>query len=137
MARWITTLGAVAAAATLATLGIAGTLSPTQTDSTAVTAQARSVAVEFFRLQNERRYDSTCRLLSRGFLRSHRLRDRRTCAAVMRVVFVWNGKIDFRIGKVTREGERLIVRAVADRAPGRIVLVPENGELRILAVEGD
>jgi hypothetical protein len=136
MARWITTLGAVAVAATLATLGIAGTFSATKTDSTAVTAQARRVAVEFFRSQNERRYADTCRLLARGFISSHALRDRRTCTAVMRVVFVWNGKIDFRIGKVTREGERLIVRAVADRAPGRIVLVREDGALRILAVQG-
>ena len=100
-------------------------------------AEARSVAVEFFRSQNERRYDDTCRLLSRGFIESHALRDRRTCAAVMRVGFVWNGQIKFRISRITREGSHVVVRAVADGAPGRIVLVPEDGALRILAVEGD
>jgi hypothetical protein len=99
--------------------------------------EARSAAVEFFRSQNERRYDDTCRVLSRGFYASHGLRDRQTCAAVLRVTFVWNSKIEFRIGRVTREGSRVVVQAIADGAPGRIVLVREDGALRILAVEGD
>lgn len=99
--------------------------------------EARSFAVEFFRAQNERRYDDTCRMLSRGFYASHGLRDLQTCAAVLRVASVWNGKIEFRIGKATREGSRVVVQAVADGAPGRIVLVPEDGALRIFAVEGD
>jgi len=101
----------------------------------ALSAQARAVAVEFFRSQNERRYDDTCRLLSHEFYESHGLRDRRTCAAVLRVAFVWSGKIDFQIGRATREGDRVVVRAVADGAPGRIVLVRESGALRILALE--
>ena len=66
----------------------------------------------------------------------HALRDRRTCAAVSRVVFVWNLKIDFWIGKVVREGDHFAVQAVADGAPGLIVLVREDGSLKILAVEG-
>jgi hypothetical protein len=102
-----------------------------------VATEARSVTVQFFRSQNERRYDDTCRILSRGFLASHGLRDRQTCAAVMRVAFVWNGKVEFRIGSVTREGSHVVVHAVADGAPGRIVLVQEDGALRIFAVEGD
>jgi hypothetical protein len=104
---------------------------------TPTATEARSVAVEFFRSQNERRYDDTCRMLSRGFYASHGLRDRHTCAAVLRVASVWNGKIEFRIGKVAREGSRVVVQAMADGTPGRIVLVPEDGVLRILAVEGD
>jgi len=136
MARWIT-FGAVAAASTIGTLGIGGTFSPANTRSTAVTAQARNVAAEFFLSQNERRYETTCRLLSRAFIRSHALRDRRTCTAVMRVAFVWSGKIDYRIGRVTHEGDHVVVHAVADGAPGKIVLVSEDGRLRILAVAGD
>src|SRR5581483_1977294 len=54
---------------------------------------------------------------------------------VLRVAFVWSGKIDFQIGRATREGDRVVVRAVADGAPGRIVLVRESGALRILALE--
>jgi hypothetical protein len=36
--------------------------------------RVHAVATEFFRSQNERRYDDTCRLFSRGFCRTHRLR---------------------------------------------------------------
>lgn len=99
-----------------------------------VVVEARGVAVEFFRSQNERRYDDTCRLLSHGFIKSHGLRDKRTCAAVMRVAFVWNGRIEFRIGKVTLDGNRVVVQATADGSPGGIVLVREEGDLKILAV---
>ena len=105
-------------------------------DGVGLAAQARQVAVEFFRSQNERRYDDLCGLLSRGFIRAHALRDRRTCAVVARVAFVWSLKIDFRIGKFVRVGDRLVVQAVADGAPGLIVLVREDGSLKILAVEG-
>ena len=133
MARWMA-VWAAAAASLFSTLVLAG-------DSLAagrsMATEARGVAVEFFRSQNERRYDDVCRMLSRGFYASHGLRDRRTCAAVLRVASVWNGKIEFRIGKVTREGSRVVVQAIADRAPGRLVLVPEDGALRIFAVEGD
>ena len=128
-----------AAAAALATslvaaLGLAGDV-PAAGQSIAV--EARGVATEFFRSQNERRYDDTCRVVSRGFIESHALRDQRTCAAVLRVVFVWNGQIVFRIGRVSQEGSRVVVRAVADGAPGRMVLVREGGLLRILELDGD
>jgi hypothetical protein len=102
----------------------------------AFAVQAQHVAFEFFQSQNERRYDDLCALFSRGFIRAHALRDRRTCAAVTRVAFVWNGKIDFRIGKLVRTGDHYAVQAVADGAPGLIVLVREGGSLKILAVEG-
>jgi hypothetical protein len=54
----------------------------------------------------------------------------------MRVEFVWNLRIDFRIGTITNEGDRVVVRAVVDGTRGRLVLVRENGSLRILAVQG-
>lgn len=137
MARLWAVSGLVATISVVGTVAIAGTFSAASgNDSVATEAQARSVAVEFFRSQNERRYDDTCRLLSRGFYRTHALRDRQTCTAVMRVAFVWSGKIVFRIGPVARERDRLVVHAVADGAPGRIVLVREDGSLRILAVQG-
>lgn len=132
MARWMA-IWTAAITSLFSTFGVAG-------DSLAagrsIVTEARSVAAEFFRSQNERRYDDTCRMLSRGFYASHGLRDRQTCTAVLRVAFVWSGKIEFRIGKATREGSRVVVQAVADGAPGRIVLLPEDGALRILAVEG-
>jgi hypothetical protein len=130
----LTTTGAALATSLVATLGLAGDV---RAAGQTVAVEARGVAVEFFRSQNERRYDDTCRVLSRGFIESHALRDRRTCAAVLRIVSVWNGQIAFRIGKATIEGSRVVVRAVADGAPGRIVLVREGGLLRILELDGD
>jgi len=136
MARW-TVFGAVVAAVALATVGIGGTIWPQRKSNWGATeAQARTVAIQFFRSQNDRRYEVTCRLLSLGFIRTHALRNRLTCTAVMRIAFVWSGRIDYRIGSVTREADRVVVRAFADGAPGRLVLVREDGALRILAVEG-
>lgn len=117
-------------------MGIGGTFSlHGRSEGSVAEAQARSLAVRFFRSQNERRYEVTCRLLSRHFLKTHALRDRKTCTAVMRVAFVWSGRIDFRIGTVTREADRVVVHALADGAPGRLVFVQEGGALRILAVQ--
>jgi hypothetical protein len=135
MARW-TAFGVLLAAVALATMGIGGTLWPERKSNWSATeAQARSVAIEFFRSQNDRRYEDTCRVLSRGFIRTHSLHDRQTCTAVMRVVFVWSGRIVFRIGDVTRAADGVVVHALADGAPGRLVLVREDGALRILAVQ--
>jgi hypothetical protein len=130
---------ATLAAATLlsgfGTSGAAGAMAASGANDVAFAAQAQRVAFEFFQWQNERRYDDLCALFSRGFIRAHALRDRRTCAAVTRVAFVWNAKIDFRIGKLVRVGDHFAVQAVADGAPGLIVLVREDGSLKILAVE--
>ena len=127
MARW-TAFGVVVAAVALATVGIGGTVWPERNSNWSATeAQARSVAIEFFRSQNERRYEVTCRVLSLGFIRTHALRDRQTCTAVMRVAFVWSGRIDFRIGSVTREANRVVVHALADGAPGLFAHSPPFG----------
>ena len=123
-------------AVALATVGIGGTVWPQRKSNWSATeAQARTLAIEFFRSQNERRYEDTCGLLSRGFIETHALRDRQTCTAVMRVAFVWSGRIVFRIDDVRREADRVVVHALADGAPGRLVLVREDGALRILAVQ--
>ncbi len=136
MTRWVATIAAATVLSGFGTSGVGGPLLASGADDAALAVQARHVGVEFFRSQNERRYDDLCALFSRGFIRTHALRDRRTCAAVSRVAFVWSGKIEFRIGKAVREGDRFVVHAVADGAPGRIVLVREDGSLKILAVAG-
>jgi hypothetical protein len=136
MTRWLTTLAAAAVLSGFGTSGAGGPMAASGSNDVAFAVQAQHVAFEFFQSQNERRYGDLCALFSRGFIRAHALRDRRTCAAVTRVAFVWNGKIDFRIGKAVREGDRFVVQAVADGAPGLIVLVLEDGSLKILAVEG-
>jgi hypothetical protein len=137
MTRWIATIAAATVLTGFGTSGVGGPMAASGGNDVTLAVQARQVAVEFFRSQNERRYDDLCALFSRGFIRTHALRDRQTCAAVSRVAFVWSGKIEFRIGKAAREGDRFAVQAVADGAPGRIVLVREDGSLKILAVEGN
>ena len=136
MTRWLTTLAAAAVLSGFGTFGAGGPMVASGANDVAFATQAQHVATEFFQSQNERRYDDLCALFSRGFIRAHALRDRRTCAAVTRVAFVWNLKIDFRIGKLVRVGDHYAVQAVADGAPGLIVLVREDGGLKILAVEG-
>ena len=136
MTRWMATIAAAAVLSGFGTSGVGGPMAASGANDVALAVQARHVAVEFFRSQNERRYDDLCALFSRGFIRSHALRDRRTCAAVARVAFVWSLRIDFRIGKLVRAGGHFAVQAVADGAPGLIVLVREDGSLKILAVEG-
>ena len=136
MTRWLTTVAAAAVLSGFGTSGVGGPMVASGANDVAFAVQARHVAVEFFQSQNERRYGDLCALFSRGFIKAHALRDRPTCAAVTRVAFVWNGKIDFRIGKLVHAGGHFAVQAVADGAPGLIVLVREDGSLKILAVEG-
>ena len=136
MTRRMATIAAAMVLTGFGTSGVGGPMAASGANDAALAIQARHVAVEFFQSQNERRYGDLCALLSRGFIRTHALRDRRTCTAVSRVAFVWSGKIEFRIGKLVRVGDRFVVQAVADGAPGRIVLVREDGSLKILAVEG-
>jgi hypothetical protein len=135
-----TLMATIAAATVLSGFGtseVGGPVLASGANDAAPTVEARSVAVEFFRSQNERRYDDLCGLLSGGYYKTHALRDRRTCVAVSHAAFLWSLKIEFRIGKVVREGDRFVVQAVVDGSPGRIVLVREGGSLKILAVEGD
>jgi hypothetical protein len=134
MSRW-TVIG-VAGISALSSFGIgARVLTSGQAGATA--ARARSLAVEFFRSQNERQYDRTCGLLSRRFYVSHRLRDQQTCVALLRISFMWSGQIAFKIGAVDRVKNGFVVRAIADGAQGQIVLVKENGDLKILAVRSE
>ena len=133
MTRWIL-IGTTAALSTFGTLGLGARL--TAGGRTWDDAQARRVAVEFFHSQNVRQYDRTCALFSRGFYAKNRLPDRATCVALLRVGFMWSGQIDYRIGAVEHDGDHVVVRATADRAPGRIVLVSERGRLKILSVRG-
>ena len=136
MTRLIATLAAATILTAFGTSAFGGPTAASGANGASLAVQAKHVAFEFFQSQNERRYDDLCALFSRGFISAHALRDRRTCVAVSHAVFVWSLRIEFRIGRVAREGDRLVVQAVADGAPGRIVLVLEAGSLKILAVEG-
>ena len=98
--------------------------------------EARGVTVAFFRSINVRRYDKTCRLLSNGYYRKYRIPSRRHCVAGLRIGFMWSQEIRFRITDIDANRVRAIVTAVADGAPGRVVLVRERGRFKVLELEG-
>ena len=97
--------------------------------------QAQHVAIEFFQSQNERRYDDLCALFSRGFIGPTRCatggRARRWLASIR---VEREDRVPDRQARA--RGDHFAVQAVADGAPGLIVLVREDGSLKILAVEG-
>jgi hypothetical protein len=99
-------------------------------------AEARSVTAEFFRSINDRRYERTCALLSRAYYRRYRISSGRRCAIGLRIGFLWSQEIRFRITGVTVDADRVIVRALADRVPGRLVMIRERGLLKVLVVDG-
>jgi hypothetical protein len=135
MSRWLG-IGTTAALAMLGVLaGARTTFAHGHSGTTA--RQARQVVVEFFRSQNERRYERTCELLAPAFYAEHGLPDAPTCVALLRVGFMWTGRIEYHISRVEREGDRFTVRATANGAPGRIILVHDGGTFRIAGVVGE
>jgi hypothetical protein len=99
-------------------------------------ALARSTAREFFQTVNTRRFERTCALMSARFYRENHLSDRARCVLALRIGFTWAPSYRFRILRVRLHGHRAMVDAVADGAPGRIVLAEENGRFRVLSVGG-
>jgi hypothetical protein len=99
-------------------------------------AAASSVAHDFFTTLNERRYEHTCDLLARGYLRASRLERASQCPLGLRIVFMWSQEIRFEIGDVRLRGRKAVVQAVADGARGELVLVREGGRFKVLAVRG-
>jgi hypothetical protein len=98
-------------------------------------AEARNVTVAFFRSINERRYEQTCRLLSKAYYKKYRIPSRRHCVAGLRIGFMWSQEIRFRITDIDADRDRAIVTAVADGAPGRVILVREGGSFKVLELE--
>jgi hypothetical protein len=95
----------------------------------ALETEARDVAVELFRTVNERRYERSCELLADGKT------DRNLCVVGLRVGFMWSQEIRFRVTGVRLEGDRAFVEAIADGAPGQVVLTRLGGRYRVLRVE--
>jgi hypothetical protein len=135
MGRFAAVLAGVALVAAVAT-GLALATLTGSSSASATRSEARSVASDFFTSLNRRRYDRTCDLLSDGYLETHRLESRSECTLGLRIGFLWSQEIRFEIGEVRLRGRRALVAAVADGAPGTIVLVREDGRFKVLAVEG-
>ena len=81
-----------------------------------------------------RRYDRACDLLSRDFYRLNGVPDRAHCVLGLRVGMTL-GDLRYRITGVSASNGRATVHAVANGAPGRLVLVEESGRYKVLALE--
>jgi hypothetical protein len=99
-------------------------------------ALARSSASEFFQSINARHFERTCELMSARFYRENHVPDRARCVLALRVGFTWAPTFRFRILGVRFVGDRAIVAANANGAPGRIVLLEERGRFRVLSAGG-
>jgi hypothetical protein len=98
--------------------------------------EARRTAAAYFASMNAKSFYDTCALLSKRFYRVHHLRDQTVCALTLRIGFAWEQPYRFQIVGVEIDGERAIVRALADGVPGWLVLVREAGRYKILEVQG-
>ena len=96
--------------------------------------QARRVATQFFTALNARRYDRACSLLSKDFYRLNRVARRADCVLGL-TVGIGMSDIKFRITGVSAENGRATVHALANGAPGEIVLIEERGRYKVLALE--
>lgn len=99
-------------------------------------AMARQAAREFFQTIDARQYDRTCDLLAADFYRQNHVPDRARCALALRIGFTWAPSYRFRIVGVRVDGERAVVEALANGAPGRVVLVEEHGRFKVVSVRG-
>jgi hypothetical protein len=97
-------------------------------------SQARTVVRTFFRTLNARQYAKTCDLLSKRFFRINHVPNRRRCVLGLQATFSMTVAIRFRITGIRGDGGRAVVRAIANGAPGEIVLVKEGGAFKILSV---
>jgi hypothetical protein len=97
--------------------------------------EARRVTVAFFRSINERRYEQTCRLLSKAYYKKYRIPSRRHCVAGLRISFMWSQEIEFRIGEIEADRDRAVVDSTADGAAGRVILIRERGAFKVLELE--
>jgi hypothetical protein len=98
--------------------------------------QAAAVATSFFRSLDARDYAGTCELMSTRFYRQNHVPSKARCVLGLRIGFMWAPSIRFRVLGVRVDGRRAVVSAVANGAPGRIVLVEEHGSFRVLSVQG-
>jgi hypothetical protein len=125
------------AAAALAGLGIGFALAaPRGNTAATAAAEARSVAVTFFRTIDQRRYGQTCDLLSTSFYRRNHVPDKRHCMLGLSVGMAMAPSYRFEITNVRMTRRGALVSALANGVPGRLVLVREGSSFKILAVQG-
>jgi hypothetical protein len=120
-----------AAATALIALGAAPAFPAT---GASLEARARAVVGEFFRTINAREFGRTCDLMSARFYKENHIPNRKRCVLGLTVTFTNTATIHVRILGVRREVDQVVVKALANGAPGTIVVVREAGGLKILSV---
>ena len=126
---------AILAGQLLVTVGL-GVTPASAASGRSVEARARAVVSEFFQTINARQFGKTCDLMSARFYRQNHIPDRKHCVLGLTVGFTNSPTLFFRILGVRRQGDGAIVRTLANGAPGKIVLVRESGQLKILKLDG-
>ena len=124
---------AILASQLLATLAL-GSTPVSAASGLTVEAQARTVVSEFFQTINARQFKKTCDLMSARFYKNNHIPDRKHCVLGLTVGFGMSPEVHFRILGVRRQGDRAIVRTLANGAPGTIVLIKEAENLKVLSV---
>ena len=121
----------------LAVLAVTASLAPAALAAPRLSAEeeARRVTVTFFSSINERRYEQTCRLLSKAYYKKYRIPSRRHCVAGLRISLMWSQEIEFRISGIEADRNRAVVNSTADGAAGRVILIRERGAFKVLELE--
>ena len=97
-------------------------------------AEARAVVRAFFQTINAHQFARTCELFSRRFYVRNHIADKKRCALGLAAGVGMGPHVFFRILGVHTTDAVTVVRALANGAPGAIVLVKEGGRLKILSV---
>jgi hypothetical protein len=96
--------------------------------------EAQQVVHRFFQTLNDRQFAKTCDLMSRRFYRANHVQSKRRCMLGLAATFSNTATIHFRVVSIRSDHGRTIVRVLANGAPGTIVLVREDGRLKILSI---
>jgi hypothetical protein len=99
-------------------------------------AQAKAVATRFMRTLNAKRFEEVCHMMSARFYRENDVPDEARCVLGLRVGFMGTDEVRFKIVGAHVDNGRAVVRALADGAPGQIVLVQERGVFKVLSLRG-
>jgi hypothetical protein len=115
----------------------ASTVDASASSTAAAEAQARAAATLFFRTLNAKHYEQACNMMSARFYRVNKVPDKARCVLGLRVGFMGVDAVRFKIIGVHLKDDRAVIQALADRAPGKIVLIQERGVFKVLSLRGD
>jgi hypothetical protein len=98
-------------------------------------AEARQVVHRFFQTLNDRKFAKTCELMSKRFYRANHIQNKRRCMLGLAATFSNTATVHFRVVSIRSDQGRTTLRVLANGAPGTIVLVREDGRLKILSIQ--